>query len=193
MRLDDDATPPALFALTAKPRNRGTEITWLKSTDTQVVEVFRVPGRSGQGESGVYRGTGTGLRDTGLLVGRKYEYRVVGTDEAANRTESKLSLVATGALLSPAPGARMTAPPTLVWTPVKRASFYNVQLVRGGKVFSAWPARPGLQLRRTWTYDGRRHRLRPGGYRWYVWPAFRRKGKTTYGRLLGSSTFVVTG
>lgn len=188
-----DATAPTLFAVTKKPGNRSAEVAWRKSTDTQLVEVMRAPGRNGQGESAVYRGSETGFRDTGLIVGRKYEYRVIGVDEAANRAEQKLDLVATGALLSPAPGEHVTAPPTLSWTPVKKATYYNVQLIRGRKVLSAWPARPGFRLRRTWTYNGRRYRLRPGVYRWYVWPGLGRRSAADFGRLLGSSTFVVTG
>jgi hypothetical protein len=188
-----DATAPTLFAVTKKPGNRSAEVAWRKSTDTQLVEVMRAPGRNGQGESAVYRGSATGFRDTGLIVGRKYEYRVIGVDEAANRAEQKLDLVATGALLSPAPAERVTAPPTLSWTPVKKATYYNVQLIRGRRVLSAWPARPGFRLRRTWTYNGRRHRLRPGVYRWYVWPGLGRRSAADFGRLLGSSTFVVTG
>lgn len=188
-----DATAPSLFAVTAKLGNRSAEVAWRKSSDTAVVEVLRAPGRNGQGESVVYRGTETGYLDTGLMVGRKYEYRVAGVDAAANRAEQKVDLIATGALLSPAPAARVTSPPTLVWTPVKRASYYNLQLLRGRKVLSAWPARPNFLLRRTWTYKGRGYRLRPGVYRWYVWPGFGRISAARYGRLLGSSTFVVTG
>jgi hypothetical protein len=188
-----DATPPTLFSVAAKRANRAAELAWRKSSDTTLIEVVRAPGRNGQGESVVYSGTETGFRDTGLVVGKKYEYRVSGIDEAANRAEHKLEVVATGALLSPAPGERLTGPPRLVWTPVKGATHYNVQLIRGGrKVLSAWPARPGFRLRRTWFYNGRRYQLSPGLYRWYVWPGFRRGGTSRYGRLLGSSTFAVT-
>ena len=190
-----DATPPTLFAVTAKLGNRRADVAWRKSTDTQVVEVLRAPGRNRQGETMVYRGPAAGFRDTGLAVGQKYEYRVTGIDEAANRAERKLDLVATGPLLSPAPGSRIKSPPYLTWTPVKHATYYNVQLIRGGRrVLSAWPVRPGFRLRRTWTYKGRRYRLRPGVYRWYVWPGFGRISASNYARHpLGSSTFVVTG
>jgi hypothetical protein len=188
-----DATAPSITALSMKRGNRSAQIAWRKSTDTQVVEVQRAPGRNGQGETVIYRGSTTGFRDTGLVVGRKYEYRVIGVDEALNRAEQKVNLVATGALLSPAPAERVTAPPNLVWTAAKRASYYNVQLIRGRTVLSAWPARPSLQLRRTWLYKGRRYRLRPGVYRWYVWPGYGRISAARYGRPLGSSTFVVPG
>jgi hypothetical protein len=187
-----DATPPTLFAVTAQRGNRSAELTWRMSTDTQVIEVLRAPGRNGQGETVVYRGNATGYRDTGLVVGRKYEYRVAGIDAAANRTERKIEFLATGALLYPAAAERVTSPPNLAWTRVKGASYYNLQLVRGRKVLSAWPLRTNFRLRRTWTYRGRRYRLRPGVYRWYVWPGFGRISAARYGRLLGSSTFVVT-
>jgi hypothetical protein len=104
--------------------------------------------------------------------------------------ESKIQLTATGPLFSPLPGGVVTAPPTLTWTPVKRASYYNVLLMRGRKIFSAWPARTSLRLPRTWTYKGRRYRLRSGTYRWYVWPGFGRVSAARYGKLLGGSTFV---
>ena len=191
-----DATPPSVFAVTAVHGNRSAQISWRKSSDTHLIEVFRTPGRNGQGESGIYRGTANGVKDTGLVVGRNYEYRVVGVDEAANRAEQKLSLVATGALLSPTPGLRisMKSPPTLVWAPAKRASYYNVQLIRAGhRVLSAWPTRTSFRLRRTWLYKGRRYRLRPGVYRWYVWPGYGRISASRYApRPLGSSSFVVT-
>jgi hypothetical protein len=180
--------------MAAKLGNRSAHVSWRRSTDAQLVEVLRAPGRKGAGETVIYRGPATGYRDTGLLVGRKYEYRVEAIDQAANRSARKVELIATGPLLSPAPAARVSAPPNLVWTSVRRASFYNLQLFyRGRKVLSAWPARPGFRLRRTWTYDGHRYRLRPGVYRWYVWPWFGRSSSARYGRLLGSSTFVVTG
>jgi hypothetical protein len=189
-----DATAPTLFAVSTRLGNRSAEVAWRKSSDTRVIEVLRAPGRKGQGETVVYRGSETGFRDTGLVVGRKYEYRVAGVDEAANRAEQKVDVVATGPLLSPAPAARVATPPRLVWTAVKKASYYNLQMFfRGRKVLSAWPARPGFQLRRTWTYNGRRYRLRPGVYRWYIWPGRGQISAARYGRLLGSSTFVVTG
>jgi hypothetical protein len=190
-----DATAPSIFGTTATHGNRSAQISWRKSSDTKLVEVVRTPGRNGQGESGIYRGRANGFRDTGLVVGRKYEYRVIGVDEAANRAEQTLKLVATGALLSPTPGLRITSksPPTLVWTSAKKATYYNLQLIRGRKVLSAWPTRPSFRLRRTWLYNGRRYRLKPGVYRWYVWPGYGRISAARYAdRPLGSSTFVVT-
>ncbi len=185
-----DATAPTLFAVTSKTGNRVADVAWRMSSDTTVVEVSRAPGRNGQGETAVYRGTATGFRDTALVPGRKYEYRVVAVDQASNRAETRVQITATGALFSPLPGAVVAAPPTLAWAPVKGASYYNVLLMRDRKVFSAWPARTSLRLPKAWTYKGRRYRMRPGVYRWYVWPGFGRVTAGRYGRLIGGSTFV---
>ena len=183
-----DATPPSVTNLRASPRNRSAQLSWRASPDTRLVEVRRVPGRNRQAESLVYRGSGSGFRDPGLTVGRRYRYRLTAFDAAANRASRSLAMTAAGALFSPAPGASVSSPPQLRWIAVKGARFYNLQLIRGGKVLSVWPTRPSFQLRRVWTYNGRRYRLRPGVYRWYVWP---RLASGQYGPLLGSSRFVV--
>jgi hypothetical protein len=188
-----DNTAPAILAVSTKVRNRSVQVAWRRSADTQVIEVTRVPGRKGNGETVVYRGSDTGFLDTGLAIGRKYEYQVAAFDAAANRSERKVDVVAVGALLSPAQGATVKAPTTLDWAAVKGATYYNLQIVRGRKVLSAWPVQSSFRLRRTWTFNGRRYRLRPGTYRWYVWPGFGRISASRYGRLLGSSTFVVAG
>ena len=187
-----DATPPGLSTVTKKLGKRSVEIMWRPSTDVRLVEITRAPGRNGEGQTVVYRGSETSFRDTGLIVGRRYQYRVAGLDEAENRTEHTLNITATGALLSPVPGATVAAPPHLVWTAVKGASYYNLQLVRGRKVLSVWPARARFQLRRAWRFNGRLYRLQPGVYRWYVWPGYGRVSAARYGRLLGGSTFVVS-
>ena len=96
------------------------------------------------------------------------------------------------ALLSPAAGATVTAPPLLAWKRVVNARFYNVQLYRNGrKILSRWPARPRLGLRRSWTHEGRTFRLRPGVYTWFVWPAYGSMVAPRYGKLIGRSSFRV--
>jgi hypothetical protein len=187
-----DNTAPTILAVNTRLGNRRAHVAWRKSSDTQVIEVVRTPGRNGNGESVVYRGSENGFLDTGLSIGRKYEYTVEAIDAAANRSERKVDVVATGPLLSPMPGARVKGALTLDWVPVKGATYYNLQIVRGRKVLSTWPAQSNFRLPRTWSYNGHRYRLRPGTYRWYVWPGFGRISASRYGRLLGSSTFVVT-
>src|ERR671924_55516 len=102
--------------------------------------------------------------------------------------------VAASALFAPAAGARVTSPPLLRWRPVRRATYYNIQLYRAGrKLLTAWPRRTSLQLRSSWRFAGREQRLTPGTYRWYVWPGYGPTSARKYGRMLGTSTFVVTG
>jgi hypothetical protein len=187
-----DTTPPTVTMLVAKPGKRSAELRWVTSSDTQLVELSRSPGLGDAAQSVVYRGSDPSRLDSGLVPGRNYRYTLSAYDQAGNRSERTLDFVGRGSLLNPAPGALVTAPPLLTWTPVRRATYYNVVLVyRGKRVYAAWPLRPHLQLARSWVYRGRRHRLRPGLYRWYVFPGYGRLAAGRFGRLLGGSTFVV--
>jgi hypothetical protein len=188
-----DATPPSVSSITAKNGNRRIDLRWKASPDTQLVEVTRAPGIGGAGASVVYRGPAASYRDTRLKVGQRYHYVVTAIDPAANQAAKSFAVTATGALLSPAPSAKIAKPPLLVWAPKRGASYYNLQLMRGGKILSVWVTRPRFQLRRSWVFSGRRYRLRPGVYRWYVWPGFGLFSAGRYGRLLGGSSFVYTG
>ena len=94
-------------------------------------------------------------------------------------------------LLAPAPGASLSAPPTLSWTAIPKASYYNVQLFKGTKILSAWPTKASLKLKRTWRFGGQRHRLARGRYRWYVWPGFGSRKAAHYGHGVGTATFVI--
>jgi hypothetical protein len=188
-----DSTPPTVTMLTVKPGKRSATLRWRTSSDAQLVELMRQPGRTGAASSLVYRGKGVVSVDRGLVPGRTYRYTLNAYDEALNRGERALDFVGRGALINPAPDARVQRPPLLRWAPVRRASYYNVLLVyRGNRVFAAWPLRPRLQLGRSWIYRGRRYRLRPGLYRWYVFPGFGSLSAGNFGRLLGGSTFVMT-
>jgi hypothetical protein len=189
-----DATAPAIGMLVAKPGKRSVELLWRVSSDAVSVELARAPGTNGA-ESVIYEGatSATSRLDQGLKAGRTYRYRLSAADEAANRATRTVDFVARGALLYPAPGERVSKAPLLVWTPVKGARYYNVILIRGRRVFSAWPVRARLQLRRTWTYRGSRYKLRPGLYRWFVWPGRGRLAAGNYGPMLGGSTFIVSG
>jgi hypothetical protein len=189
--LSYDATAPAIGAFSVKPGKRSAELAWTSDADAKTFEVVREPGIKGDLESVVYRGSGNSFRDNGLTVAVKYRYTLVAHDGAANRADASASLTARGALLSPAPGERVAAPPRLVWVPVKNASYYNVQLLRDRRVLSAWPARSSFQVPRTWLFKGRRYRLRPGVYRWYVWPGLGRPAEERYGTRIGGSSFVV--
>ena len=186
-----DATPPVIRSVRTRPGDRSLQLIWDVSSDVRAVEVTRSPGVRDAASTVIYRGSAGRFRDARLRVGRKYRYTVAAYDEAANRAARSMVVTATGPLLKPAPGERVTAPPRLVWEPVKGANYYNVQLIRERRVLSAWPTRTSLQLKSTWVSKGRRYRLRPGVYRWYVWPGLGRVSEGRYGQRIGGSSFVV--
>jgi hypothetical protein len=121
---------------------------------------------------------------------------VVVVDADGNRSDS-LSQVATPMalpLVAPAPGARVTSAPTLVWVPVPKATYYNVQLYRNGqKILSIWPGSNHLALKLHWVFNGRAFTLSTGVYHWYVWPGFGPHSDRKYGSPLGNSTFQMAG
>jgi hypothetical protein len=188
-----DATPPTLTGLTATPGNRRVDLAWTASPDTTAVDVTRTPGTTGAASKVVYRGTKKSCRDTGLKIGKAYRYTVTGVDRAGNTASATIAITATGLLFRPVPRARVSSPPLLVWASVRKARYYNVQLVRGRKILSVWPTRTYFQVPRSWTFKGHRYRLQPGVYRWYVWPGYGNVSAGRYGRSLGGSSFIVTG
>jgi len=101
--------------------------------------------------------------------------------------------VRTAHLIAPAAGAVIRAGrrPLLRWTPVPGASYYNVQLFRGGKILTAWTRQPQHRLELRWRHGGRRYRLTPGEYHWIVWPGFGLRSKADYGRRIGRRAFEV--
>jgi hypothetical protein len=186
-----DATPPSLTKVTAKHGDRTVLLGWTASPDVQVVQVTRSRG-SGPNKL-IFRGTGAAVRDKGLRPGVKYKYTVTAFDVAGNSVAQTVIVTGTGRLINPVPGEHVTSPPRLAWLPVKGASYYNVQLIRGGRILTAWPRHAHFKVSRSWVYQGQHYRLRPGVYRWYVWPGFGRLAQAHYGRRLGGSAFVYGG
>lgn len=185
-----DSTPPRLLKLSSKPANRGVDLKWAASADTQRVEVTRSPGKKTKSPEMVYTGAAKTFPDKGLRVGKRYRYTVSAFDAAGNKAGRTITVTATGALLAPAPGERVTARPRLTWAPIRGASYYNVQLVRGGTILSVWPRTTHLTLPRSWVFHGHRYRLHRGVYRWYVWPGFGALKAARYGDLVGRSSFL---
>jgi hypothetical protein len=186
--LNYDATRPAVPDVSALPRNRRVALRWPAQPDT-VARVVRV-GPSGR-RTLVYLGVRGRFTDRKLRNGRRYRYVVKLIDQAGNAAGARATAVPTGSpLLSPAKGARLRSAPLLAWKPVRRARYYNVQLVHDGdKVLSRWPREAKLRLHRTWRFADRRQRLVRGRYCWYVWPGLGAPSKRRYGELLGKSCF----
>jgi hypothetical protein len=157
-----------------------------------LLKITRKPGLRGHSSSVLYRGRAGAYSDSGVQNGIRYRYTLTAWDQAGNVSTRSLAVTPGPRLLAPAQRAHVSAAPLLQWTPVRGATYYNVQLYRAGvKVFSQWPAGASLRLPRAWRLDGRRYRLRRGGYRWYVWPGFGRPAQARYGLAIGSRTFVV--
>jgi hypothetical protein len=175
-----DATAPDNPSVDVLPGNKRVSLEWSAPPDV-LAQVVRT--RKGAKPVVVFTGAGERLTDHKLHNGRRYRYLVSLIDQAGNRSADAASAVPTSSpLLLPAHGARLHSAPTLVWKPVRRARYYNAQLLRHGhKILTRWPGAPHLQLRK----------LTPARYCWYVWPGYGKRSAHRYGDLLGKSCFTV--
>jgi hypothetical protein len=185
-----DATPPSLAGVKVEVGSHMAAISWKQLPAWEPITIRRSSERGK--ESVVYQGTASSFTDRSVLNGVKYVYVVVAADAASHTDSKRIQALPTGPLRSPAEKASVGRAPLLRWVPVRRASFYNVQLFRNGrKILSAWPVKTRLRLRKSWKWNGRRWTLAPGTYRWFVWPAYKRQQGVRYGKPLGFSDFVV--
>jgi len=188
-----DATPPSI-QVGADPGDGTVALHWRTADVAPLtsLEVTRAPGLNGAARSVVHRGDSGSYLDSSVSNGVRYRYTITARDQADNVAVRTLSVTPNPRILAPAPGAQMSEPPLLEWTPAPGASYYNVQLYRdGAKVLSTWPAHAHLQLAHRWSFHRRRYRLKPGHYRWYVWPGFGPRATAQYGALIGTGTFVI--
>jgi hypothetical protein len=130
-------------------------------------------------------------RDAGLSVGKDYRYAVTGSDKAGNTGSATIAITATGPLLSPPPGAEVDEPPVLVWTPVKRARYYNLQLVRGPKILTFGLGIRTFVSRGPWVFEGTVTACARAGTGGTSGPGSVNSRAASYGRSLGGSSFVV--
>ena len=185
-----DATPPQLTA-TAATGDRTVQLSWQTAGD--LAPVVSVTVVKNPGDETVYSGGATTYTDTKVTDGVAYTYVITARDAAGNASTQAVPATPSARLLQPVANANVksSAPPMLTWTPVRGATYYNVQLYRqGAKVLSMWPAQASLQVPRKWRFDGHRYRLRPGRYRWFVWPGFGKRDAGRYGHRIGAGTFV---
>lgn len=194
-----DATPPArVRGFRAQSANHAATLTWQRPRDADFERVIitrvRLGGRAQAAERAIYDGAAGRHTDIRLANDVRYRYVATALDRAGNRSAPAVAAVVPQAILLVAPraAARISRPPLLRWVPYRAPRYYNVQLYRGGrKILSAWPARARFALRASWTHAGRRYRLVPGRYRWFVWPGYGPRTRAQYGQLLGGSTFTV--
>lgn len=192
VQLRYDATAPAVARARASIQRGVARLTWHRPEDAAAIEVERTPGVNGRKSTVVYQGRGESFVDRTVRAGAVYRYEIRAIDAAGNVGRLAVSTGEARPLHRPAAGATVRAPVVLAWKAAAGARFYNVQVYRGGeKILSIWPKRPTLRLPRTWAYAGKTHRLQPGLYRWYVWPARGTRERPVYGKVLGSSTFRV--
>ena len=190
--LNYDATAPKLSRVRAQVARGIARVGWQKPADAVLVTIERVPGVNGAKRTHVYSGTGERFLDRTVRNGVAYRYEISALDAAGNVFGT---VVATGprpALYQPQAHEVVHAPVVLAWKTAPGARYYNVQLHRNGvKVLSGWPRSTRLRLARNWRYLGKAQSLRPGTYTWYVWPGVGARSLSRYGKLLGSSSFVV--
>ena len=194
-----DTTPPGnVSGLRLTAGDRLVALRWRRpvAPDFDHVDVLRGDPQPGGTAKVVFRGSAQRFTDRGLRNGQAYRYVVVSYDRVGNRSAG-VAIIGTPKaqmLLTPANGTRLRSPASVgfAWRAYAGARYYNLQLYRGGrKILSTWPASPRFVLRDGWTFAGRRERLEPGSYRWFVWPGLGAQRDRRYGPLLGSGTFEV--
>jgi hypothetical protein len=194
--LPPDVTPPGpVSGVRRIVGYRRLKLTWALPPDPDFafVRVLRSRSPKAPAQTVVYQGKAASYSDARFQNGTYYRYMIEAYDTSGNGSALVRAVVPPGMLLrSPRNGQTVKAPPLFLWAGAPRATYYNVQVYRGGqKVLSAWPSKAKLKMHRTWTYNGHRFRLRKGGYRWWVWPGFGPRSKAAYGQLLGTGTFTV--
>jgi hypothetical protein len=186
-----DATPPSLRAFVSTG-DEDVHVGWQSSTDPLSLTISRSPGLHGAADSVVDRGGNGTFNDARVRNGVRYTYTITARDQAGNVAVRMVHATPGPHLLFPVGGTQVASPPLLAWTPVRHSTYYNVQLYRDGrKVFSLWPSHPELVLSLSWTFSRHRYALKPGRYRWYVWPGFGSRQSARYGSLIGAGMFVV--
>jgi hypothetical protein len=188
-----DATPPALAHLSVTSTATADVVRWTSSSPADRIVVRRAA-RGKRKQVTVFQGSGRSrVVDHGIKPGVQYQYSLQAVDQAGNASPRAalgappkvLELGATSYVPTAAPR------PILRWPRVAAARYYHVQLFRGSKrILAAWPQTHELGLPAAWTWAGRRHRLAPGRYRWYVWAGLGARSLARY-RSLGSAQFTV--
>ena len=192
LELQYDGTKPARPNVKSTHRGAAIALSWTTSDGVVRSEVVRAPGLRGKKATPIFKGVKRTFVDRRIAPGRRYWYEVRLVDQAGNVSTTTVALAPAVGIFSPLEGSTLTRVPTVTWSAVKGARFYNVQLWRGRvKVMTTWPAATKLTMPRTWKLSGKRQRLTDGRYKLFVWPAFGTAKKPGYGKLVGQVSFVV--
>jgi hypothetical protein len=187
-----DATPPQLSSVSVQTTDGANIVKWKSSSPNDVASISRVA-RGSRSEISLFSGAGADFVDKKIKDGIEYRYSARTSDQAGNfsQTRTALALPKVVSLGKIGYTPRTAAQPILSWPARRGASYYHVQLFRNGKrILAAWPLKTQLTLRPRWQWAGRRYRLTPAQYAWFVWAGFGSKTAARY-KLLGHSTFIV--
>jgi hypothetical protein len=192
MWLVDTAPPLAVRGLAASFGSGWIGLSWRKHTDIDFsrVVVWRKRAGTAHWVRIATERRRTSLRDPDVRNDVRYVYALRSIDRVGNRSPSAKVKARASKILKPAYDALRDSPPRVDWMPVRKATYFNMQVWREGrKVLSVWPQRSSYRLRARWTYGGRRYSLGVGRYLVYVWPGFGPKSAVRYGSLLGWTAF----
>lgn len=189
-----DTTPPApVTGSHAAVGYRRLVLSWTAPADADHVVVLRGTGAKKAATSQVYSGPASSYTQARFANARFHRYSITSFDKAGNASPSvQVDVPASALLLAPADGAMLHAkkPQLFRWRAIPKATYYNIQLWRGGrKLLTVWPRKPAFRLRASWRSRGHRYRLTRGAYTWYVWPGFGPLAKGRYGDLAGHASF----
>ena len=187
-----DATPPQLSSVSVQSTDGANIVHWKSSSPGDVAAISRAA-RGSRSERSLFSGAGVGFVDKKIHDGVEYRYSVRTYDQAGNasQTSTVLALPKVVSLGKIGYTPRAAAQPILSWPARRGASYYHVQLFRNGKrILAAWPLKTQLALRPHWRWAGRRYRLTPAQYAWFVWAGFGARSAARY-KLIGHSTFIV--
>ena len=190
---DYDATAPVLGNVRVDSKASSNLLHWASTSSSDTVVVQRWARGNDKQQATLFRGSGAAFTDGKIAPGLEYNYAVQTFDQAGNASKRIVVAGLPKVLLLGKTGyvPRAAAKPILRWNRVHGAQYYNVQLYRGTKrVFAAWPVKNQLGLPAGWRWNGKRQRLSPGKYRWYVWAGFGARSFAHY-QTVGSAQFIV--
>jgi hypothetical protein len=190
----DRTKPAAVAKFRAIARDKVVRLEWKRPIDVDYDHVRILRKRAGTEfwKTIATRDSATALKDTAVQNDVRYRYRIQSVDQAHNPSAGAEVNGRPSKMYSPVFGAIRRSPPLIDWTPVRNATYYNVQVWRNGhKVLSRWPLRSSTRLRSSWAFAGRTFSFTSGHYVVYAWPGFGRKASARYGGLLGWTAFEV--